>query len=443
MIRPSADQFRPEEHDRPRGPVAATAAVSFPPPAQPPELPLRRPIAVELAAARIAIVDDEPLNIQVVQKHLQAAGYRRFVTTSDAATALELLRRELPDVVLLDIVMPEVSGLQILRALKSDDATCRIPVLILTVVSDARIRYEAINLGAADFLNKPVDPHDVIPRVRNALVAKMYQDELARENQRLEREVEHRLAELARSRRQVVHCLARAAEYRDDDTGRHVLRVGLYAGLIARELGFDQEYVELLEMAAQLHDLGKIAIPDSILHHPGKLSPEQIEQMRKHCGIAKKIMQPLAEEEWRILRTHVGRPGRAPAGTPRPSQGLANSPANAWGNGKPRPTGTPGASLLMLATVIAQTHHEWWDGSGYPLGLAGDDIPLEGRMTAVADVYDALSSRRPYKFAYAKEKCLSMLAEQRGTHFDPAVLDAFFRRQDDVARIQQQYLDAE
>jgi putative two-component system response regulator len=440
MIRPSADEFHPEENDPPRDPAEGTSSPSADEPA---DLPLRRPIVPELADARIAIVDDEPLNIQVVQKYLHDAGYRRFITTSQPATALELLRRERPDLVLLDIMMPGVSGLEILRALKADQATCRIPVLILTVVSDARVKYEAINLGAADFLNKPVDPHEVVPRVRNALVAKMYQDELARENLRLEREIERRVAELARSRRQVVYCLARAAEYRDDDTGRHVLRVGLYAGLIARELGFDDAYVELLEMAAQLHDLGKIAIPDSILHHPGKLSPEQVEQMRTHCGIAKKIMQPLAEEEWRILRTHVARQGRRPARAPGTRQGFSDSRAYAAGYREPRPTELPRSSLLMLATTIAQTHHEWWDGSGYPLGLAGDDIPIEGRMTAVADVYDALSSRRPYKFAYAPEKCFSMLAAKRGTHFDPDVLDAFCRRKDDVARIQKQYMDAE
>jgi putative two-component system response regulator len=396
----------------------------------------RRPIVPNLAKARIAIVDDEPLNIQVAQKYLENAGYRNFITTSDALTALELLQRERPDVLLLDVMMPQVSGLEILRALKADEATCRMPVLVLTVVNEARTKYEAINLGATDFLNKPVDPHDVVPRVKNALVAKLYQDELARENLRLEREVQNRVSELAHSRRQVVHCLARAAEYRDDDTGRHVVRVGLYAGLIARHLGFDEEYVELLEMAAQLHDLGKLAIPDSILHHPGKLNPEQVEEMRKHCGIAKKIMQPLAEEEWRILRTHVARYDSPVQATPTKGALTADAPV------EPIPSTLPRSSLLTLATTIAQTHHEWWDGSGYPLGLAGDDIPIEGRMTAVADVYDALSSRRPYKDAYETQKCFAMLEAKRGTHFDPRVLDIFFQRQDDVIRIQTEYLDA-
>jgi putative two-component system response regulator len=397
----------------------------------------------ELSGARIAIVDDEPLNIQVVRKHLEDAGYRNFLTHSDGATAAELLRRQRPDIVLLDVMMPQVGGLEVLRELKTSPATCRIPVLILTVVSDAHTRYKAINLGATDFLPKPIDPYEMIPRVRNALTAKLYQDELARANMQLEKQVRERVAELARSRRQVVHCLARAAEYRDDDTGRHVVRVGLYAGLIARELGYGREYVELLEMAAQLHDLGKIAIPDSILRHPGKLTPDQMEQMRSHCGIAKKIMQPLAEEEWRIYRTHVEHEGRQPPNSLAAWAEIehAGPPSDPDSPSPDEPTLLPRSSLLTLATTIAQTHHEWWDGSGYPLGLAGEDIPIAGRMTAVADVYDALSSQRPYKDAYAVEKCFAMLEEKRSTHFDPTALDAFLRRKEDVCRIQSTHRD--
>ena len=290
-------------------------------------------------------------------------------------------------------------------------------MLVLTAASDAQIKRKALELGATDFLPKPVDPHELLPRVRNALLTKAYHDRLAHENARLEEEVRRRTAELAASREEVVHCLARAAEYRDDDTGHHVMRVGLYVGVIARGLGFTEAQIELLEMAAQLHDLGKIAVSDSILRSTGKLDPEQFELMKKHCGIAKKIMQPLAEEQWRILRSHT-----------RMGAGLLH---------------VRSSPLLMLAAKVAQTHHEWWNGAGYPLGLAGEDIPIEGRMTAVADVYDALSSRRPYKEPFPREKCFAILEEGRGTHFDPKVLDAFFARKEEIINIQLQYMDVD
>jgi putative two-component system response regulator len=313
--------------------------------------------------------------------------------------------------------MPGVTGLDILRAVRATDETKHLPVLILTAASDAEVKRRAVDLGATDFLPKPVDPHELLPRVRNSLLAKAYQDQLARENCRLEEEVKRRTTELAASREEVVHCLARAAEYRDDDTGEHVMRVGRYVGVIARELGFDEPQVEVLELAAQLHDLGKIAIPDSILRSPGKLEPQQFEVMKKHCGVAKNILQPMDEEQWKTLRSHT-----------RLGAGLLH---------------VRSSPLLMLAAKIAQTHHERWDGCGYPLGLAGEDIPIEGRMTAVADVYDALSSKRPYKPPFPREKCFAILEEGRGAHFDPKVLDAFFARTEDIINIQIQYMDVD
>jgi putative two-component system response regulator len=375
----------------------------------------RRTAGRKSIPARIAIVDDEPLNIQVVQKYLYDAGYEQFITTADSSKALDLIHRERPDLILLDIMMPVVSGLDILQALQAGETTQHLPVLILTAANDAGVKRKALERGATDFLPKPVDPHELLPRVRNALLTKAYHDRLTNENARLETEVRRRTTELAASREEVVHCLARASEYRDDDTGHHVMRVGQHVGVIARGLGFTEGQIELLELAAQLHDLGKIAIPDSILHCPGKLDPEQFDLMKTHCGIAKKIMQPLAEEQWRILRSHA-----------RVGAGLLH---------------VRSSPLLMLAAKIAQTHHEWWDGTGYPLGLAREDIPIEGRMTAVADVYDALSSRRPYKEPFPREKCFAILEEGRGTHFDPKVLDVFFQRKEEIINIQLQYMD--
>jgi putative two-component system response regulator len=360
-------------------------------------------------AARIMIVDDEPVNIKVVRKYLQIAGYTEFITTSEAPRAMEMIRREKPDLILLDVMMPQVSGLKILQEVRSDPDLAHMPVLILTASTDAETKHAALDLGATDFLAKPVDASDLVPRVRNSLVVKAHHDHLARYSNHLEAEVRMRTAELEKSRLQVVHCLARAAEYRDDDTGRHVVRVGKFAGIIARELGFSPEQVSMLEMAAQLHDVGKIGIPDSILLKPGRLDPEEFKLMQHHCEYGRLIILPDA-----------------------PAHGSARHK---------RPPGTR-PSLLELAADIAFTHHERWDGTGYPSNFAGEQIPLEGRITAVADVFDALASKRPYKGAFPLESCLSIVKDGRGRQFDAAVVDALVRRIGEIANVQQHMADA-
>jgi putative two-component system response regulator len=402
--------------------LSATAATSAPKAVQGRSAgqavsPARRRSANRPRTARIAVIDDEPVNIQVVRKYLHDVGYQNFVTTSESTQAVGLILREKPDLVILDIVMPQVDGLDILRVLRSTERTRYLPVLILTAAAEGEVKRKALELGATDFLAKPVDPSDLIHRTRNALLSKAYHDQLTRRKRYLEQEVKKRTAELSASREEVVHCLARAAEYRDDITGHHVVRVGKYVGIIARELGFDETKVELLELAAQLHDLGKVAIPDSILQKPGKLDPDEYVQMQKHCAFAKRILQPIHEDESKLLQANARLGGSVFR--------VRKSP------------------LLILAARIAQTHHERWDGTGYPLGLAGEDIPIEGRMTAVADVYDALCSRRPYKSAFAHEKCLAILEEGRGTHFDPRVLDALLARMQQIIEVQNQYNDAE
>lgn len=365
--------------------------------------------------SKIAIVDDESLNIRFVAKLLKNAGYSKFVTTADSTTALDLLREEKPDLLLLDIVMPTVSGLDILHVMQHEPALASIPVLIMTATADLEVKRICLDLGAVDFLPKPLDALDLVPRVRNTLTNKIAHDKLASHANNLEEAVTRRTEELAASREEIVHCLARAAEFRDDDTGHHVLRVGRYVGIIADELGFDPAQIEVLELAAQLHDLGKIAIPDRILHKPAKLDDHERAQMQRHCAFGREIVNPLSPEDIRTLRTHT-----------RQGADLLH---------------VPSSPLLMLASKIAQTHHEWWDGSGYPLGLKGTDIPIEGRMTAVADVYDALSSERPYKAAFPREKCFEIIKEDSGTHFDPDVVDAFFRRSDDIIAAQIKYMD--
>jgi len=367
--------------------------------------------------AKIMIVDDEPLNVMTFRQHLKMEGYERFVTTSDAREALHLLRSERPDVLLLDIRMPEVSGLDILRVAGLDPVLQHIPVLILTAASDPATRKQALDLGASDFLQKPIDPNELLPRVRNAVVIKKHYDMASSEAARLEQQVERRTRQLEATRQQLILCLARAAEHRDNDTGNHVIRVGRYTAIIARQMGYPENRLEMLEQAAQLHDVGKIGIPDSILFKPGKLGFDEYELMKRHCALGRQIIEPISEKEWNILKTHT-----------RIGESMLH---------------VRSSSLLMLAARIAQTHHERWDGKGYPLGLLGEDIPLEGRIVAVADVFDALSSKRPYKDPFPRQKCFDILREGRGTQFDPAVIDAFFDCSEEIVEIQLLLMDEE
>jgi putative two-component system response regulator len=338
---------------------------------------------------------------------LETCGYRNFISTSDARQALPLIRSEHPDLVLLDIVMPHMSGLDILTKLREERATEFLPVLILTASADNQAKMRALDLGVMDFLSKPVETSDLAPRVRNALLLKANQDRLAQHAEVLEQEVQQRTRELMAAQRELVHCLARAGEYRDHETGNHTMRVGLYAGAIARRLGMRRDQIEILEQAALLHDVGKIGISDLILLKPGRLTAEEFSLMKKHCEYGRNIIQPRAytlNHQW-----------IQPASSP----------------------------LMEMAARIAMSHHEWWNGQGYPRGLVGDEIPLEGRITALADVFDALGSTRPYKPAYSPERSMAIMAKNRGTQFDPHVFDAFERAWDEILAIREQFTDNE
>ena len=367
--------------------------------------------------AKIMIVDDEPLNVMTFRQHLKMEGYENFVTTSDSREALHLIRHERPDVLLLDVRMPKISGLDVLRVIGMDPVLQHIPVLILTAAADPATRKLALDLGAMDCLQKPIDPNELLPRVRNAIVIKKHYDMASSEAARLEQQIERRTRQLEATRQQLILCLARAAEQRDNDTGNHVIRVGRYTAIIARQMGYPANRLEMLEQAAQLHDVGKIGIPDAILFKPGKLGLDEYDLMKKHCALGRQIIEPISEKDWNILKTHT-----------RIGESMLH---------------VRSSSLLMLAARIAQTHHERWDGHGYPLGLLSEDIPLEGRIVAVADVFDALSSKRPYKDPFPRQKCFEILREGRGTQFDPAVIDAFFDCADEIVEIQLLLMDEE
>lgn len=357
---------------------------------------------------KIMVVDDVELNIKLARAHLSTVGYKHFITETDSTKALSLLYQDPPDLLLLDIMMPQVSGLDILEAIRADPNFSHLPILILTAATDRELKIKALELGATDFLTKPLDAQDLIPRVRNALLIKSHQDQL-------EQKVQLRTLELQHSQQEVVLCLARAAEYRDNETGRHVLRVSRYVAIIAREFGLDQEATALMALASTLHDMGKVGVSDSILLKPDKLTDDEFSEMKKHSQYGSNICSHTVDSSDSQDNLHASLGARLLEGCTSP--------------------------LLKMASSIALTHHERWDGAGYPNGLKGEEIPLEGRITAVADVFDALSSKRPYKEAFPLEKCVSILKEGRDQHFDAQLVDLFLGCLDEVVAIRDEYAD--
>ena len=322
---------------------------------------------------------------------------------------MQIISEEKPDVILLDLLMPQLNGLEILRRLQDDGELSQIPVIVLTAAVNERNNLEALELGAVDFLTKPVNSAELVLRVRNALLVKAHQDHLKFFVQELDRQVRFQTKELIDSRQEMIHCLVRAAEYRDNETGKHVVRVGRYAGIVARHLEMPEEFVELLEYAAPLHDMGNVGVPDEILLKPGKLTLDEFEIMQKHCIYGKCIFEPMSQDEWQAFQV----------------QSLLGGMTMT----------SKSSSIISMAAKIALTHHEKWDGTGYPLGLAGDSIPMAGRITAVADVFDALSSKRPYKQAFPIDQCFEILQEAGGTHFDPRVLNAFLECREEIVKV--------
>jgi len=368
-------------------------------------------------AAKVMIVDDEAFNIKVVQTHLSHAGYKNFLTCTDPARVMEMLASEMPDILLLDIMMPKISGLDIMREIRENDRLSHIPTVILSAADNEEVRLEALELGVTDFLSKPVNLAELVVRVKNVLLVKAYQDHLKDYASDLAQQVRLRTAELTASRLELIHCLARTAEFRDNETGRHVVRVGRYSEIIAEELGLDPTTVELIAHAAPLHDMGKVGIPDSILLKPGKLTPEEFEIMQRHSIFGKQTFEPMSHDEWQTFKSHTV--------LGEMIMDVRSSP------------------FIVMASTIALTHHEKWDGTGYPLGLAGEDIPLAGRIVAVADVFDALTSRRPYKPALPLNRSFEIMEEGRGAHFDPRVLDAFLTRRESVVAVLMEFADIE
>jgi putative two-component system response regulator len=365
----------------------------------------------------VIVVDDDPVSAQLVVDYLAEAGMDRCQATTHGATSFDFIRSRRPDVLLIDLNMPDMDWLELLRRIHADEMLAHVPTIVLTDLDEVGFKRQALELGAGDFLAKPLDPMELIPRVRNAWAVKSHQDRLEHQARDLDRLVRERTAELALSRLELIHCLGRAAEYRDNETGRHVVRVGRYVGVIARQLGLEPHLVELMELAAPLHDVGKIGIPDAILRKPGSLAVDEFRIMQSHCDLGLRIFNDASENSTNELLEH-------------PQLGLNFISQYV-------------SPVLRMASSIASSHHERWDGTGYPRGTSGEEIPLEGRITAVADVFDALSTKRAYKPAFPLEKCFQIMREGRGSHFDPRVLDAFFARLNEILDIFREYSDVE
>jgi putative two-component system response regulator len=330
-----------------------------------------------LGSARILVVDDEEQNVRVLERILERAGFTDVRSTTDPFRVPSLYATFQPDLVLLDLHMPKRDGFGVLEDLAPFIANERyLPVLMLTGDPSADAKLRALRLGAKDFLTKPFDFDEVLLRIRNLLETRFVYQSIAEQNAELERRVRERTRALEEAELEVLDRLAAAAEYRDDDTGQHTKRVGELAARLATVVGLPVEQVDLLRRAAPLHDVGKIGIPDSVLLKPGKLSPAEFEIMKTHALIGARLLSG----------------GRS--------------------------------ALVQMAERIARSHHERWDGKGYPDGLAGEDIPIEARIVSVVDVIDALSHARPYREAWPIERVLDLIRGGRGAHFDPALVDA-------------------
>jgi putative two-component system response regulator len=331
-----------------------------------------------LCGMRIVVVDDEQANTALLAGLLKRWHFTSVVAITDPTRVVDAFEELVPDLLLLDINMPVLNGFDVMGLLdRWTHGSTPVPVLILTADVTDETKHQALRLGARDFLTKPFDPEEVRLRVSNLLEMRQLQLQLKTHGDDLEARVQTRTHQLELARVDLIHRLALAAEYRDDDTHQHAQRIGHTAALLAIGLGLPSRTVERIRLAAPLHDIGKIAIPDSILLKPGKLTAEEFETIKSHTLIGARIL------------------------------------------------GGSRSQLLRTATEIAVSHHERWDGSGYPNGLAGDAIPLAGRLVAVADVFDALVHRRPYKQPWPIDEATAEIVSQSSRHFDPAIVEEF------------------
>ncbi len=350
--------------------------------------------------AKILIVDDKHTNVELLETILSFAGYKCVQSTTDSRTVTTLHTEHNFDLILLDIRMPHVDGFQVMEQLSSGITNDYLPVLVLTAQNDMETRLRALELGAKDFVTKPFDSNEVLNRIGNMLeVRELYKNQkqqaeiLEKKVRERTQELYHRNEELQKTRLEIIQCLGRAGEYRDNETGLHVVRMSKTCQTIALAAGLSETQAEDILNASPMHDVGKIGIPDHILLKPGKFEPEEWEIMKTHVNIGVKII------------------GEHPS------------------------------ELMKLAKSIALSHHEKWDGTGYPQGLKGKDIPLEGRISAICDVFDALTSARPYKKAWPVDEAMSYINKNSALHFDPELVQLFNQELSTIIGIRDKYSD--
>jgi len=355
--------------------------------------------------SRILIVDDEKFYIDLLVNLLQD-DYQISIAKNGESALKRALNSHPPDLILLDVMMPDIDGYEVCRQLKQNPGTANIPVIFLTVKSEINDEIHGFELGAVDYISKPMSPPIVKTRVNNHLILSRSKKLLENQTRLLEQQVEERTREIAKTQDVAIYCMASLAETRDNETGYHIRRTQHYIRLLSEHLKTHPDYshylndknIALLFKSAPLHDIGKVGVPDKILLKPGKLNDDEWQQMKSHSQIGYNALFR-AEEE------------------------LGSS------------------SFLEIAKEIALTHHEKWDGSGYPQGLKGNEIPISGRFMAIADVYDALISKRVYKHAFSHEQAVKIILVEKGTHFDPDIVDAFEQLQAEFELISKKYSD--
>ncbi len=331
----------------------------------------------------VLVVDDTITNIEILLEILKEE--YRVKAALNGEEALKIVNSSNPpDIILLDIMMPGMNGFETCRRIKNNIKTHNIPVIFVSTKDTEEDEMEGFNIGAVDYITKPFSPSIVLARVKTHLA-------LHQHNILLETKVQERTQELYSTRLEIIRRLGIASEYKDNETGLHIIRMSKYCHIIAKGAGLDNSTAELILTAAPMHDVGKIGIPDKILCKPGKLDPDEWEIMKQHTTIGATI---IGDHEY---------------------------------------------NLMKVAQNVALTHHEKWNGEGYPKGLAGEHIPLEGRIAAIADVFDALTSERPYKKAWTVEKSLELISNEKGKHFDPDLVDIFFDSMDAIISVKEKH----
>ncbi len=346
-----------------------------------------------ISDARVLVVDDEPANLKLLNLTLRSIGLSRIELMADSREVAARCLAGMPDLILLDLNMPHLDGFAVIEQLKTQASGPLPPILMLTAQSGEGFLLRALDAGAADFLTKPFNRRELLARIRNTLLGQVAYRGLADQQSKLESLVMTRTAEVRRSQLEVVQRLGRAAEFRDNETGKHILRMSHISALLARHVGWTPDQCELLLNASPLHDIGKIGIPDAILLKPGRLTSEERRVMETHTTIGADI--------------------------------LSGSDSQ----------------LLESARTIALCHHERWDGTGYPNGLQGEAIPAAARIVSIADVFDALTSERPYKQAWTEADALSHMAEAQGRQFDPGFFRSFLDLIPEVRQIRARFAD--